>query len=257
VSATLRKRRAARKKRSFQEGRRRIHKRLDPTPGPERLTPMMTASNIHYEYADRVRGLGPGGIGALFLLARRIELVKDIDRDLHLGSGRGTFLNPDATWQRQGDIPKSRRDLNRLGNLSGAGRGTLLILDAICTGWAILVRPNGKRQACRSSAPAGRPVWSRPARRPVSPRARIGRRGPESVPIGEAFPSDLSRHDENRDGPGRPSSRSAARFLSDPWTHGTDRSERPLAEVLSVREGLPARVNIKNLCRVGSRAYVD
>ncbi len=45
---------------------------------------MMTASNIHYEYADRTRGLGAGGIGALFLLAQRIELVKDIDRDLHL-----------------------------------------------------------------------------------------------------------------------------------------------------------------------------
>jgi len=45
---------------------------------------MMTATNIHYEYADRARGLGAGGIGALFLLAQRIELVKDIDRDLHL-----------------------------------------------------------------------------------------------------------------------------------------------------------------------------
>jgi hypothetical protein len=45
---------------------------------------MMTASNIHYESADRARGLGAGGIGALFLLAQRIELVKEIDRDLHL-----------------------------------------------------------------------------------------------------------------------------------------------------------------------------
>ena len=45
---------------------------------------MMTATNIHYEYADRVRGLSAGGIGALFLLAQKIELVKDIDRDLHL-----------------------------------------------------------------------------------------------------------------------------------------------------------------------------
>jgi hypothetical protein len=43
---------------------------------------MMTATDIHYEYA--VRGLGAGGIGALFLLAQRIELVKDIDRDPHL-----------------------------------------------------------------------------------------------------------------------------------------------------------------------------
>jgi Transposase DDE domain group 1 len=45
---------------------------------------MMTATNIHYESADRVRGLSAGGIGALFLLAQRIELAKDIDRDLHL-----------------------------------------------------------------------------------------------------------------------------------------------------------------------------
>jgi hypothetical protein len=45
---------------------------------------MMTATNIHYEYADRAHGISAGGIGALFLLAQRIELVKEIDRDLHL-----------------------------------------------------------------------------------------------------------------------------------------------------------------------------
>ena len=45
---------------------------------------MMTASNIHYESADRVRGIGAGGIGALFLLAQRIGLIQDLDRDLHL-----------------------------------------------------------------------------------------------------------------------------------------------------------------------------
>jgi hypothetical protein len=45
---------------------------------------MMTASNIHYEYAERVRGLSAGGIGAIFLLAQKIELTTDIDHDLHL-----------------------------------------------------------------------------------------------------------------------------------------------------------------------------
>jgi hypothetical protein len=45
---------------------------------------MMTATNIHYEYADRVRGLSAGGIGAIFQMVQRIELVKEIDRDLHL-----------------------------------------------------------------------------------------------------------------------------------------------------------------------------
>ena len=46
MSATLRKKRAARQKRFFQEGRRRIKKRLDNTPGPERPVPMMTASKV-------------------------------------------------------------------------------------------------------------------------------------------------------------------------------------------------------------------
>src|SRR4051794_41708670 len=45
---------------------------------------MMTATNIHYEHAVRVRGLSAGGIGAILLLAQKIELVKDIDRNLHL-----------------------------------------------------------------------------------------------------------------------------------------------------------------------------
>jgi Transposase DDE domain group 1 len=84
VSATIRKKRAARQKRSFQESRRRIKKRLANTPGPERPVPMMTATNIHYEQANRVRGLSAGGIGAIFLLAQKIELDKEIDRTLHL-----------------------------------------------------------------------------------------------------------------------------------------------------------------------------
>jgi hypothetical protein len=45
---------------------------------------MMTASNIHYEQANRVRGLSAGGIGAILLMARKIELDKEIDRSLHL-----------------------------------------------------------------------------------------------------------------------------------------------------------------------------
>ena len=44
----------------------------------------MTASNIHYELADRVQGLNPGGIGLMLLLARRIGLIRDIDHNLQL-----------------------------------------------------------------------------------------------------------------------------------------------------------------------------
>ena len=45
---------------------------------------MMTATNIHYELADRVQGLSAGGIGAMLLLARKTGLIGDIDRNLHL-----------------------------------------------------------------------------------------------------------------------------------------------------------------------------
>jgi hypothetical protein len=45
---------------------------------------MMTASNIHYELADRVHGLSPGGIGAIHLLAQRIGLIRDLDASVHV-----------------------------------------------------------------------------------------------------------------------------------------------------------------------------
>jgi len=45
---------------------------------------MFSAGNIHYELAERVRGLGTGGIGALHVLARQSGLIDAIDRRLHL-----------------------------------------------------------------------------------------------------------------------------------------------------------------------------
>jgi hypothetical protein len=45
---------------------------------------MMAASNIHYEVAQRSRGVACGGIGAVHLLARRTGLIEAIDRRLHL-----------------------------------------------------------------------------------------------------------------------------------------------------------------------------
>ena len=83
MSVTVRKKRAARKKR-LQERQRRIQKRLANAPKGERPVPMMTASNIHYELGDRVQGLSAGGIGAMLLVARRTGLIDDIDANLHL-----------------------------------------------------------------------------------------------------------------------------------------------------------------------------
>ena len=64
--------------------KRRIPRRIENQPGVERHQPMMAASNIHYEIADRIRAIAPGGIGAIHLLARKLGLIDDIDRNLHL-----------------------------------------------------------------------------------------------------------------------------------------------------------------------------
>jgi len=63
---------------------RQIDRRLDKTKLGDCAKPMFTASNIHYEIADRVHGLAPGGIGAFHLLARKIGLIDAIDNRLHL-----------------------------------------------------------------------------------------------------------------------------------------------------------------------------
>jgi hypothetical protein len=41
---------------------------------------MYTASNIHYELSDRMRGIDTGGIGAMHRLARYTGLIEEIDR---------------------------------------------------------------------------------------------------------------------------------------------------------------------------------
>ena len=68
----------------LRQRKRRILRRIENRPGPERQRPMIAADNIHYELGERVQGLGPGGIGAMLLLARRTGLIADIDHDLHL-----------------------------------------------------------------------------------------------------------------------------------------------------------------------------
>ena len=70
--------------RQLSRRKRRILRRIRNRPGVERPEPMMAASNIRYEIAERVRGLAPGGIGVIHLLARKLGLVDAIDQGLHL-----------------------------------------------------------------------------------------------------------------------------------------------------------------------------
>jgi hypothetical protein len=64
--------------------KRRVLRRIENRPGVEGRQPMMAASNIRYEIAEKVRAIAPGGIGAIHLLARKLGLVNDIDHGLHL-----------------------------------------------------------------------------------------------------------------------------------------------------------------------------
>jgi hypothetical protein len=68
----------------LQNHKRRIERRLDKTKLGGCSQPMFTARNIHYEIADRTRGIAHGGIGAIHALARHIGLIDAIDARLHL-----------------------------------------------------------------------------------------------------------------------------------------------------------------------------
>jgi len=76
VNATLHRKLANRK--------RRIDRRLDKTELGDCDRPQFTATNIHYEIADRSRGIAHGGIGVIHALARQLGLIDAIDERLHL-----------------------------------------------------------------------------------------------------------------------------------------------------------------------------
>jgi hypothetical protein len=71
-------------RRKLANRKRRIERRLDKTNLSGCSKPMMTARNIQYEIADRVRGISVGGIGALHALARQLGLIEALDQRLQV-----------------------------------------------------------------------------------------------------------------------------------------------------------------------------
>ena len=76
MNANIRRRLAARK--------RRIERRLDKTKLGDCSQPVFSATNIHFELAERTRATGYGGLGAIVLLVRQLGLAEAIDRRLEL-----------------------------------------------------------------------------------------------------------------------------------------------------------------------------
>jgi|HubBroStandDraft_6_1064221.scaffolds.fasta_scaffold157980_1 hypothetical protein len=90
VKAILRRRRTNHKRRQaniqrrLANSKRRIQRRLDKADLRGCSQPMLTASNMQYEIAERSRGISVGGIGAMHTLVRQIGLIQALDRRLEL-----------------------------------------------------------------------------------------------------------------------------------------------------------------------------
>jgi hypothetical protein len=67
----------------LRHAKQRIERRLGKADNQGCDRPIMTASNIHYECAGRIRATAHGGIGAIHLLVRKLGLPEAIDA--HLG----------------------------------------------------------------------------------------------------------------------------------------------------------------------------
>jgi len=65
------------------KAKRRIERRLVGAR-EDRGKPMFQAANLRVELADKVRAVGPGGIGLVHRLAEQTGLVEAIDRRVHL-----------------------------------------------------------------------------------------------------------------------------------------------------------------------------
>jgi hypothetical protein len=108
--------------------KQRIERRLRPKNWEEQPRPMLKASNIHYEMAQRTGAMNCGGVGAIHLMVQRLGLVADIDKHLQLLKVHLPYHESDhvlnlaynllAGGQRLEDIELRRQDevfLNGLG----------------------------------------------------------------------------------------------------------------------------------------------
>jgi len=108
--------------------KQRIQRRLGAKNWEDQPGPVLKASNIRYEMAERAAAMNCGGIGAMHLMVQRLGLVEDINKTLHLLKVHLPYHESDhvlnlaynllAGGQRLEDIELRRQDevfLNGLG----------------------------------------------------------------------------------------------------------------------------------------------
>ena len=64
--------------------KQKIKKRTKKQNWEEQQTPMLEASNIHYEVDGRNQGISQGGIGAIHLLAQKTGLIDEINQNVNV-----------------------------------------------------------------------------------------------------------------------------------------------------------------------------
>jgi hypothetical protein len=82
-------------RRQLAASKRKIQRRLDKTKFPKHYGPMLTGGNLTYEIAERVHGIGHGGIPLFHPLARDTGLVNAIDRRLNIFKIFGPYTESD------------------------------------------------------------------------------------------------------------------------------------------------------------------
>ena len=73
----------------LRQRKQKILNRLNKRSLPEHPGPMFNPGNIHYEMADRARGIAYGGMGAMQLLVKNLGLDEAINRRLRNRSVMG------------------------------------------------------------------------------------------------------------------------------------------------------------------------
>ncbi len=102
--------------------KRRIQRRLDSERGwSDQVEPIMRASNIHYEIAEKARAVNCGGIGAIHLMVNKLGLRQEIALSLSYAS----------LSMRQDDLSNMARLFEHL--ISKAPLGRLrIVVEPIC-----------------------------------------------------------------------------------------------------------------------------
>lgn len=68
----------------LQDRKSQVQSRIEHRPGCYRDEPMFAASNIHFELSDRSQAVSCGGVGLMFAVAQKLDLVQSINDGLNL-----------------------------------------------------------------------------------------------------------------------------------------------------------------------------